>query len=83
MSALAKYALQAMRLCMLPACIELLTAPQGGGSSDFTPLMDRIAIGAALAGSDAGFDGRKLEVQTVLAAMIAPNAVHETDQGVG
>ena len=29
------------------------------------PLMDRIAIDAALAGSDAGFDGRKLEVQTI------------------
>ena len=37
---------------------------QGGGSSDFTPLMDRIAVEAALAGSDAGFDGRKLEVRT-------------------
>ena len=37
-------------------------AMQGGGSSDFTPLMDRIAVDAALAGSDAGFDGRKLQV---------------------
>ena len=37
---------------------------QGGGSSGFTPLMDRIAIEAALAGSDAGFDGRKLEVRS-------------------
>ena len=42
---------------------------QGGGSSDFAPLMDRIAVDAALAGSDAGFDGRRLEVRSVSTAL--------------
>jgi hypothetical protein len=34
--------------------------------TDFVPLLDRVAVMAALHGSLAGFDGRKLEVDAVL-----------------
>lgn len=35
---------------------------KAGGGSDFSTLLDRIAMEAAEAGSDEGFDGRRLEV---------------------
>ena len=41
---------------------EALSAGRHGRSAVFEALLDGIAIDAALAGSDAGFDGRHLEV---------------------
>lgn len=42
---------------------EALLDRKAGGGTEFTPLLDRIALAAALAGSDEGFYGRRLEVR--------------------
>lgn len=42
---------------------EALLDRKAGGGSDFTALLDRIAMEAAVAGSDEGFDGRRIEVR--------------------
>lgn len=41
---------------------EALAAGRHGRSADFEALLDGIALDAAMTGSDAGFDGRRLEV---------------------
>ena len=42
---------------------EALSPKNSEGHTEFTPLLDRIAVAAARAGSLAGFDGLQLEVR--------------------
>jgi len=42
---------------------EALNRRGTGSAAEFAALLDRLAIAAALAGSDAGFDGRCLEAR--------------------
>jgi hypothetical protein len=42
---------------------EALARRSADGSTEFTPLMDDIAVAAARAGSTAGYDGDQLEVR--------------------
>jgi hypothetical protein len=42
---------------------EALCRPSAEGRTEFSPLLDAIAVAAAAAGSPAGYDGRRLEVR--------------------